>query len=389
MRAGCDVGGEANVTSISADSTPDQEAPSRKWGRIVAIVAGVLVVALGVTAAVVVPRMLHSQRVEEYSALAQDLQLLMEERAAAETTLNAATVLTYVRHSEALSVAGAVAALGDSQEPMIPAAQAELLGSTGAQAAQEIGAVEDVAIPEDGGHEVLTVTYVEAKAAEQQAGAEAGDADQDGATVALPASLGGLEVDQVIELLAAPVVPEPVATVPDEDVTDELIEELRASIASAKKDVATTETLIEAEAARHELLSEAVVSMVPVLHETAAAIDDYLAAVEEQAAKAEEDVAAQTAAAASHVRDSATSDDVAALQGRIASFVAAGEASLTSHAAVVKAEEEAAEAKRKAEEEAAKQRAAEKKKSSSDGWASDGLCNYWAPMGGGMYMAPC
>ena len=389
MRAGCDVGGEANVTSISADSTPDQEAPSRKWGRIVAIVAGVLVVALGVTAAVVVPRMLHSQRVEEYSALAQDLQLLMEERAAAETTLNAATVLTYVRHSEALSVAGAVAALGDSQEPMIPAAQAELLGSTGAQAAQEIGAVEDVAIPEDGGHEVLTVTYVEAKAAEQQAGAEAGDADQDGATVALPASLGGLEVDQVIELLAAPVVPEPVATVPDEDVTDELIEELRASIASAKKDVATTETLIEAEAAHHELLSEAVVSMVPVLHETAAAIDDYLAAVEEQAAKAEEDVAAQTAAAASHVRDSATSDDVAALQGRIASFVAAGEASLTSHAAVVKAEEEAAEAKRKAEEEAAKQRAAEKKKSSSDGWASDGLCNYWAPMGGGMYMAPC
>ena len=378
------------MTGISADNPTDQASSSRKRGRIVLIVAGVLVVALGVTAAVLVPRVLQSQRVEEYTALAEELQLLMDERAGAQTTLHAATVLTYVRHSEALSVAEAVAALGESKEPMLPATQAELLGATGESAVQEIGAVEDIEAPQDGRHEVLTVTYVEAKAAEEQARAEAEDADQDVPAAALPASVGSLEVDQVIELLAAPVEPELVTTVPDEDVTDELIDQMRESITAVKQDITVTEELLEGEVTRHEFLDETVASMVPVLHDTVAAIDDYLAAVEEQAAKAEEDVAAQTAKAAEHVRDSTDSDDVAALQGRIASYVAAGEASLVSHAAVVKAEEEAAEAKRKAEEEAAKKRAAEKKKkSSSDGWASGGLCNYWSPMGGGMYMAPC
>ena len=100
---------------------------------------------------------MHERRVEEYTALTQELQLLMDERAQAQTTLHAATAMTYVRHSEALAVAQAVAALGDSDEPMLPADRAQLLGETGAHAVEELGGLDDGAAPADGSHEVLTL----------------------------------------------------------------------------------------------------------------------------------------------------------------------------------------------------------------------------------------
>ncbi len=355
------------MTDVSTDDSVAKQVQPRRWGRIAAITAGVLVVALGITAAVVVPRMLQAQRVEEYTALVGELRLAVTEQAWAQTTLEAATVLTYVHHSEALSVAHAVAALGESGEPMLPAEQAALLGQTGSAAAEELGSLDEQAAPADGAHEVLTLAYVEAKAAEEQARGEAEEAGDDVPEPVLATSLAQLNVDQAIELLASPVEPEQVTAVADEDVTDELIEQMRASIAAVEQEIEATQQAIAAETERQEHVSETVVDMLPVLHETAAAIDDYLAAVEEQAAKAEDEVAAKTTSAAASVRDSATSDDVAQIQGRIASYVVAGEASLESHAAVVKAEEEAAEAKRKAEAEAARKR-------SSAGSGSGGSC---------------
>lgn len=103
-----------------------------------------LVVALGVTAAVVVPRVLQAQRAEEDTALADDLRVAVGEEARAHTTLHAATALTYVRHGEALSVAHAVAALGASDGPMLPAEQTQLLGETGTSATETPGPLEDV-----------------------------------------------------------------------------------------------------------------------------------------------------------------------------------------------------------------------------------------------------
>lgn len=225
-----------------------------------------LVVALGVTAELVVPRLLQAQRVEEYSALVGELRQTVSEQAHPHTTLHAATALTYVRHTE------------------------------------------------------------------------------------------GLSVVQAVELLASPVAPEEVTTVADEDVTDELIEELRQSIATVNTEVKQTQHAIVTETERQEFVSQIMAAMLPVLQQTAAAIDDHLAAVEHAGAKAKEDIAERTSLAAMNVRDSAAGDDIAQIQGRIAAYVVAGEASLESHAAVVKAEEEEAEAKRKAEEEAAKRK---------------------------------
>lgn len=235
-----------------------------------------LVVALGVTAELVVPRLLQAQRVEEYSALIGELRQAVSEKAHPHTTMHAATALTYVRHTEGLSVA------------------------------------------------------------------------------------------QAVELLASPVAPEEVTTVADEDVTDGLIEELRQSIATVNTEVEQTQHAIVTETERQEFVSQIMAAMLPVLQQTAAAIDDYLAAVEHAAAKAKEDIAERTSLAAMNVRDSAAGDDIAQIQGRIAAYVVAGEASLESHAAVVKAEEEA-EAKRKAEEEAAKRK-------SSAGSGGGGSC---------------
>src|SRR5690625_7222640 len=87
------------------------------------VIAAVVVVALGVTVGVVIPRVIHSQRVAEYTELVEELRLKMDELAEAETALQAATALTHARHSEALLVANAVAVLGETQEPILPAEQ--------------------------------------------------------------------------------------------------------------------------------------------------------------------------------------------------------------------------------------------------------------------------
>lgn len=367
------------MTDIKADETVSRSHQPRRWGLIAAVAAGVLVVALGVTAAAVVPRVLHSQRVEEYTELADQLRAIVNERAEVETTLNAATVLTHVRHSEALSVAHAVAALGESDEPMLPAEQAQLLGETGASAADELGALDVGDAPLDGADQVLTLAYIEAKAAEEQARAAAEEAGDEVPEPELAASLADLDVDQAIWLLASPVAPDEVTTVADEDVTDELIEELRQSIATVNAEVEQTQHAIVTETERQEFVSQTMAAMLPVLQQTAAAIDDYLAAVEEQAAKAEEDVAARTASAAANVRDSASGQDVAQIQGRIASYVVAGEASIASHAAVVKAEAEA-EAKRQAE-------AAEKSSAGGSGVCTRYVSTWYG--GSRLILVPC
>lgn len=380
MGAGWSKGIGVSETNLSQATTNSTQ--PRKGRRTALIVAGALVVALGATAAIAVPRVLHSQRVEEYTELAEQLREFAAERAEVETTLYAAVALTHARHSEALSLANAVAALGEADEPMLPAEQAQHLGDTGAAAVEKLGPLAEVT-GDDEPQVILTNAYVEVKAADENARAaaqEAGDVLPD-ATV--PGAVADLTVEQAIDLLGAPVEPEAVPTVADENVTDEAIEQLQAALELAQSELAVARQAVDAELARHQELADAMNPVETALHEVAAAIDDYLAAVEEEAAKAEEDVAHKTATAAQHVRDSADSGALLDLPGAISAYIAAGQQSLTSHADVVAAEEAAAEAKRKAEREAAK------KKSSSDGWASGGMCNYWSPMGGGMYMAPC
>src|SRR5690625_3404023 len=102
------------------------------------VIAAVVVVALGVTVGVVIPRVIHSQRVAEYTELVEELRLKMDELAEAETALQAATALTHARHSEALLVANAVAVLGETQEPILPAERTEYLKEIGTKVADAI-----------------------------------------------------------------------------------------------------------------------------------------------------------------------------------------------------------------------------------------------------------
>lgn len=379
----------SSVTDSGVDATAKKDSTGRRR-RTGWVIAAVVVVALGVTAAFVIPQMIHSQRVTEYTELTDELRLAKQELADAETTLQASQALTHARHTEALSMAHAVAALSEAKEPMLPSDRAKLLGEMGGTAADTIGPLPELGDETAQVHGLLTSAYVETTAAE-------GDGSENG--VALPGSIAEMTIDQAIQLIATPIEPEEVTTVPDEDVTVELIEEVKAAIDSVTDDIARTEQAVDAESERQELLSATVTSMLPALQETAAAIDEYLAAIEAQATKANTEVTKQAREAAERVRDIADATDVSLLHGSIAAYLSAGEATLADHARVVAAEEEAeakriaqeAEANRVAQERAAaaQNNSAPPQSSSGDGWASGGLCNYWAPMGGGMYMAPC
>lgn len=358
-------------------------AKPRKRGRVILIVAASVVVVLGVTAGIVVPQILHAQRVEEYAVLTDQLRAVMDERAEVETTLRAATALSYARHSEVLSAANAVETLGDSKEPMLPASHAAALGMVGASAAEELGPVEEPG-GESSPHTALATAYVETREIQENARNAAIEAGEEEPTDVLPEMFAELTVEQAIELIGDPVAAEPVKPVADDDVTDQEISVMQAQIALAKTEVEQLEAEVAQQLEHHQTVAEAAHMMLPVLQEAAAAVDDFLAAVEDEAAKAEDDVVEKTAAAAERVRDIADSTNLLELHGRIAAYVAAGEASLASHAEVVKAEQEAAEAKRKAEEEAAKKRA-----SSSSG---SGLCTRYVSTwygGSRLILAPC
>lgn len=359
---------ETNLSQATTDSTQ-----SRKGRRTALIVAGALVVVLGVSAGIAVPKMLHAQRVEEYTELAEQLRAVAAERAQVETTLHAAQALTHARHGEALTVANAVVALGETNEPMLPADQAQELGQAGTTAVEALGPLPD-AQGDDAPHVTLASAYVDVKAAED---AERAQAEEDGGDLpepTMPAAFADLTLEQAIDLLDAPVEPESVPTVADEDVTDEAIEQIQAVLEAAKNELAVSRQAVDAELALHQELVDTMEPVEVVLRDVANAIDDYLAAVEEEAAKATEDVATKTANAAQQVRDYADSGPVLDLPGAISAYVAAGQESLTSHADVVAAEKAAAEAKRKAEQEAAK-----KKASSSGSGGGPAMCSRWQP----------
>lgn len=370
------LSGRTSVTQVSSDGA----AKPRRRGRTVAIIAGVVVVVLGVTAGIVIPqiqRAQHAQRVEDYTALVEQLRDIYQSQAETETTLHAAAALAHTRHTEMLNAANAVEELGQAPEPMLPESHAQALEMVGASAATELGPVDEseaaVAVQQR-----LATAFVEARES-QSDGEQLGE---------LPELLADLTVEQAAALRDEPVEAKAVRVVADPDVTDEDIAAVQAEIAAAERELEQIQAALAEEIDYLDAVAEAGQIMLPVLQEAAAAVDDFLAEVEKQAAKAEAEVVATTAAAAERVRESATSTQVSKLHAVISAYVAAGEESFASHAAVVKAEKEAAEAKRKAEEEAARKRASQGS-SSSEGWGSKGLCNYWAPMGGGMYMAPC
>ena len=378
------------MTHNGVNASANQKPKSRVTRRKAVPIAALSVVALGVTAGFVVPNVIHSQRIAEYHELVGVMNSALNERAEADATLQAAAALTHARHSEALSLAEAVATLGDVKEPVLPAAHAEALRDAASSAAAEIGPLAEIDDSDRELHELLTTLYVETKAVEEHAHKEAKEAGTQAPETTMPESIGKMSIAQAAQLIDTPLLDAAVEPVEDEEVTAELVEELKASLVSVRSDIASRNDAIAAESTRHEAIDTTVLTMLPKLQEAAATVSDYQEAVEHSAPKAENSATERMRSAAEQALENADSTDVAELYSRVASFVAAGEAALTSHNDVVKAEE--AEANRLAEERAAQERAAQSSgsnASSSEGWASGGLCNYWAPLGGGMYMAPC
>lgn len=383
------------MTDDGVKAQTTQKSSSSFWRRKTVIIAAAAVVTIGVTAGLIAPQAAHAKRVAAYTELAEEMRAAANELAEAETTLQAAQALTHAHHTDALSLANAVVTLREAKEPVLSAERAEMIGTAGVTAVEALGPVPELDGDVEESHTLLLNAYVEAKEAEN-----AEEVDEP----TLPASIVGVDLGQAVQFIAAPISPSEVPIVSDDAVTAEDIEEIKSAIASVRADIERTQETIDAEVERQDFLGETLGSLLPVLQETAATIDEHAEAVQRDAAKADADVAKKTAEAAQHLQETADAEDVVLLKNSIAAYVSAGEASIASHAEVVRAEEEA-EARRLAEEQAAAAAAeaaaaaaaaaaapsssASQGSSSGDGWASGGLCNYWAPMGGGMYMAPC
>lgn len=336
--------------------------------RLTFIISAGIVATLAVAAGIIIPQVSYSQRVAEYTQLSGELQSALDEKATAETAHQAAVALTFARHEEALAMSGKVAELGKTKEPILPNSQAELIESISSVALKELESFHEVESLDEAIEEIYSLLQSNFLAMRDAETTTEPD---------IPESFAMMSINQARDLIARPIVPEKFTAVADEDITHELIEELKITLDNVRNEVTEVQQALGREEGRHEFIETTMRSLLPVLQETAAAVGEYAEAVEKDTPKAKDAVKEKTSVAALRVRDIATSDDVFLLYERVQSYVTAGEASLADHAKVVKAEEAAK----------AKKRSSQKK--SSDGWASGGLCNYWSPLDGGMYMAPC
>lgn len=313
-------------------------------------IGGGLVAALVVTAAVVLPRVMQSQRVEECTALVAELQQAFDARAVAATTLEAALALTVAQHEEARGLAERVAALGDAPEPILSAERAESLARAGAAAADAVGEAPDVDERGVPLFDALADAWQRLREEDAQARADAEAADEEPPAPVAPASYLMTDIATAVSIMDAPVVPEQVEPVGDEDVTQEVVEETGATIAVVTTETAQLEEHIEAEKARTDGFAEAIAGTLPALRAAAEAPvqAQRVIAQTDKAPKSSEKVTA----AGARLERLAESEDAAELQAQIASYVAAAETAQAKHQEVVEREERERQERERQEREA-------------------------------------
>lgn len=332
-------------------ATAPEPRPRRRKALMISAIGGGLIAALVITAAVVVPRIVQTQRVQEYTALATELQQTFDVRAVAETTLEAAIALTVAQYEEARGLAERIAELGDTPEPILTAERAESLAEAGADAAEAIGEDPDV---EDRGvalYDALAEAVQQLQEEDEQARAAADEADEEVPSPVAPASYLSTELASAVSIMDEPVEPERVDPVADDDVTDEVIDDITSEIEAVRAEVAQLEGRVDDEREKMEGFAEAIAGTLPVLQAAASEAPAQAQRVVEHTEKAPK-ASEEVKAAGARLEGLAESEDVAELRSQIASYVSAAETAQEKHEEVVQREERERQERERQEREA-------------------------------------
>lgn len=333
--------------SETTSTEPDSAArPNRRSTRRVAWIGGGLALVL-VAAGLVVPQIVHAQRVSDYTALVAQRDDALHEKASAETRLQAASALRHAQETELSVLAQRLVAVGQAPEPILAAQTAQDLTAAGDAVAAAVGELDQ---PDEGAETLSTplVTVVDAQRADDATARAEAEADGvEAPEPVAPASYLALTAAQAESLMDLTPTPEQPHTVADADVTDEVIEQAAAQVTTTRTETAELQAAIRAEESRMEELAAAIEAAVPVVRAAADAVPAQAVAVAEGAAKAP-DAAGAATTAAHRVQEVGGADDLARTLDALTAYIEAAQAAQTAHAAEVERERIAAEAARKA-----------------------------------------
>lgn len=362
----------------------EEQIPKRS-GRKTAWIGGGLAIVLVVAGAIAVPQIAHGQRVSEYHELIAQRDEALGDLAETEVALEAATALAAAQQGEVQTLAQRMSDLGQTPEPILAAAHAQELVSASTAMIEVIGEIpasEEGATPEPN---PLVVAVDELRAEDQRRRVAAEEAGEALPEPVAPASYLPLDVRSAVGVMGTPPVAENAATVADDEVTTELIEETEAHLASTEDENNQLTALISDEEARMAELTGVVgASALPALRAAAEHASTQAVTIVEQTVKAP-DAAGAAMTAANHAQEVAVTEDAGQILDGLLAYVAAAQAAQTEHAAVVQREQEAAAAAAAAA--AAQAAQAAQRGTSARGGESNSkrprLCNRFRPSPGG------
>lgn len=328
--------------------TAGAEPPRTRRSRRVALLSAGVVVVLAATAAIVVPQIVHAQRVSTYAELVDQRDGALVEQAEAKSMLDAAVALSLAQHAEMSTLAQRMLTLGQTPEPILAAGQAQQLTAAGETMTSQIGAAVDDASAA-AAHERLVAAVQELQTQDAEARTAAHDSGEEAPVAAAPASYLSLDIAGASDIIGAERVVEHADTVADDDVTEEIIEETRSHLASIADQTEQLMSSIRANEKRMVEFDDALEDAALALRSVADGAEAQAGHVLEQASKAP-DAAGAAVAAAQQARAAAADEeaDPAGILDGLAAYVAAAQSAQSEHAAVVQREREEAEARSRA-----------------------------------------
>lgn len=287
---------ETTVEAATPDPTSTATAKPRRCGIIIGVSAAV--VALGITGAILIPKMLHDSRVTEYHELLADSAALTGELAELEAQQRAADSLFEVSAVEAASLANSLAEIGKTGEPIIVKGDAEAITSAATKLEEAVTRMtpKDPELSDDA--KQLEQAVKEAREEDAAAQKKAADDKKDPPQLTVAGTWHEISVDDAIEL-AFPVakVAPAVGRVADDAVTAETVTTSIKHLEGTQKEVSKSEKNLSGSVKKLDGLGEEV--------------DAALASLEGAAAKAPEQ-AKKVAAAASKAGDTKPLTETAA-----------------------------------------------------------------------------
>lgn len=272
--------------------------------RILAIGSGVVVLALIVGAAIVVPQWVHTARVEQYQALIAETEALALSEATAELQIEATLALTELQTEAAREFAVSLIELGETKEPIFSAGTAEAL----AQAGEDLRTALGEPTPPGEGEEVadlpLRAAHQERIAADAEA-AQVAEGDEAPAIREEPITTNELllTTEEVIALLGLEPATVRLVIVPEADVTRDTVTAAESARDEQQEVTSTAETRLTSATALSEELHRLLDGTIPALLAAAAEAPGQAELVVAKFGKATKDQLAAVSEAAVTLHD--------------------------------------------------------------------------------------